>query len=226
MTSLRHLAIVSVVVLSATPVAAQQLSHYRTYLLGSSVASVATISGARDAEIRTLHERPAKLQQLEWHAPFVQPGTELADPVRDVSFHFYDDQLYQMIITYDPDRMDGLTNDDVVSTLSTTYDVPSRTRNVRGDLPPDVPADALVVARWEDTESLLILTGGIDSAPFQLLVISKTLSARVGSTIKQALWLDKKEAPQRERDQRTKEVADAREASLRVRVVNKAAFRP
>jgi len=226
MTSLRTLAIASVVVLSATPVTAQQLSHYRTYLLGSSVASVARISGARDSDIRTLHERPAKLQQLEWHAPYVRSGTELADPVHDVSFHFCDDQLYQVIVTYDRDRMDGLTDDDVVGSLSVTYDVPSRTRSVRGALPADLPADTVVVARWEDAESLVILTRRIDAAPFQLLVISKTLNARARAAIKQALWLDVQEAPQRERDLRKKEVADAREASQKARVVNKAAFRP
>jgi hypothetical protein len=82
------------------------------------------------------------------------------------------------------------------------------------------------VARWEDAESLMILTRGIYSAPFQLLVISKTLNTRARAAIKQALRLEMQEAPQRERDQRKKEVADAREASQKARVVNKAAFRP
>ncbi len=156
----------------------------------------------------------------------LRPGTELADPVRDVSFDFFNDQLYQVIVTYDRDRMDGLTNDDVIGSLSAAYGVPSLTRIVRGALPADVPADAMVVARWEDAESLVILTRGIYSAPFQLLVISKTLNARARAAIKQALRLDMQEAPQRERDQRKKEVADALEASQKARVVNKAAFRP
>ncbi len=69
MTSLRTLAIVSVVVLSATPLSAQQLSQYREYPFGSSVASVAMISGVRDVDTKTLHERPAKIQQLEWRTP-------------------------------------------------------------------------------------------------------------------------------------------------------------
>jgi hypothetical protein len=226
MTSLRPLAIVSIVVLSATPLTAQPLSQYREYPLGSSVASVAMISGARESDTKTVHERPAKIQQLEWRAPYARSGTELADPVHDVSFDFFNDQLYQVIVTYDRDRMDGLTNDDVIGSLSATYGVPSLTRSVRGALPADMPADTMVVARWEDAESLVILTRGIYSVPFQLLVISKTLNARARAAIKQALRLEMQEAPQRERDQRNKEVADAREASQKARVVNKAAFRP
>jgi hypothetical protein len=31
--------------------------------------------------------------------------------VRVVLFSFYDDQLYQIVVTYDRERMEGLTND-------------------------------------------------------------------------------------------------------------------
>ena len=66
MTRPRALAIASVVVLGTHPVAAQDLSHYRAYTLESSVAEVVTISEARDADVKSLHERPARIQQLEW----------------------------------------------------------------------------------------------------------------------------------------------------------------
>lgn len=226
MTSLRFMATVSVIVLSAPLVTAQRLSQYREYPLGRSVASVAMTSGARVADIKTLHERPAKIQQLEWRAPYVKAGTELADPVRELVFDFVNDQLYRVTVTYDRDRMDGLSNDDVIASLSGTYGGPSLTRTTRGALPADVPADAMVVARWEDAESLVILTKGVYSAPFQLMVISKALNTNARAAIKQALRLETQEAPQRERDLRKKEVADARDASQKARAVNKAAFRP
>jgi hypothetical protein len=143
-----------------------------------------------------------------------------------ILFNFCDDQLYQVVDSYDRDRMEGLTNDDVIRSLSATYGMSSLTRTGRGPLPADVPADMMVVARWEDTESLVILTRGVYSAPFQLLVISKTLNARARAAIKQALRLEMLEAPQRELDQRKKEIADVREASQKARVANKAAFRP
>jgi hypothetical protein len=226
MTSMRPLAIVSLVVLGASPVAAQQMSRYRDYALESSVASVATISGARESDTKTLHERPAKIQELEWRAPYVRSGAEMADPVRDVLFSFYNDQLYRIVVTYERDRMEGLRNDDVIGSLSATYGAPLLGKVTRSALPADVPADSVVVARWEDPVSLMILTRDIYTPQFQLLLISKTLNARARAAISAALRLDIKEAPQRELDQRKKEVADAREASQKARVTNKAAFRP
>jgi hypothetical protein len=59
-----------------------------------------------------------------------------------------------------------------------------------------------------------------------LMLISKALNARARAAIKQALRLETQEAPQRERDQRKKESADALAAGQKARVVNKAAFRP
>jgi hypothetical protein len=59
-----------------------------------------------------------------------------------------------------------------------------------------------------------------------LVLVSKTLSPRARAAIKEALRLDTVEAPKRERDQRTKEVDNARVASQKARVVNKAAFKP
>jgi len=49
---------------------------------------------------------------------------------------------------------------------------------------------------------------------------------RARAAITEAVRLDTQEAPQRELDSRKKEVADARVASEKARVINKAAFRP
>jgi hypothetical protein len=228
MTTVRVVLTASVAfVLGVQPLLAQELSRYREYALESSVASVVTISGAREADTKTPHERPAKIQELEWRAPYVRAGSELADPVHDLLFSFYDDQLYQVVVTYDRERMEGLTNDDVIESLSATYGLPllqARSRTLLVDVP--VPAETTIVARWEDTSSLLILTRGTYSPQYRLALISKTLNARAQAAIKEALRLDAQEAPQRELDQRKKEIADARVASQKARESNKAAFRP
>ena len=44
--------------------------------------------------------------------------------MHDVQFSFYDDQLYQVVVSYDRERMEGLTDADVVESLSATYGVP------------------------------------------------------------------------------------------------------
>ena len=82
-----------------------------------------TLSGLREADTRTSHERPARIQELEWRAPYSRSGSGKADPVHDVQFSFYDDQLYQMVVAYDRERMEGLTDTDVIESLTAAYGV-------------------------------------------------------------------------------------------------------
>ena len=140
MNVVRMLAIVSLgIVLTAPPAVAQTLSRYRAYALESSLASIAKTSGARDSDLRTLHVRPSRIQELEWRAPYVMPGRAPVDPVRSVVFSFYDDQLYRVVVTYDRDRTEGLTDRDVFDAISATYDaLPMQAResdSARADLP-------------------------------------------------------------------------------------------
>jgi hypothetical protein len=227
MTPTRAFAIASVVVLGAHPVAAQELSHYRGYTLESSVAAVVTISGARESDVKSLHERPAQIQQLEWHPPYVLSGTVGADPVEDVIFRFYNGALYQLVVRYDRRRMEGLTNDDIIASVSATYGIPPvRLGSARAVGAADVASDATVVARWEDQSALLTLTRASYPPQYQLAVTSKTLNGPARAAIKEANRLDTKEGPQRELDQRKQQVADALVKGEKARVANKSAFRP
>jgi hypothetical protein len=229
MISVRAVAIASVtLVLAAQPSVAQDLSRYRGYALESSVASVVEISGARASDISTAHERPAKIQELQWRTRYTPAGRDQADPVRDVRFSFCDDQLYQIVVTYDANRTDGLTNDDVVESFSATYGLPLllTTRTPRGASPSSASGDTRVVARWEDDATLALLTRGTDVAEYRFVLTSKTLDARAGAAIKEALRLDGQEAPQRELDRQKKQTADADVASQKARTTNKSAFRP
>ena len=219
-------ALVSLV--SAPALHAQELSRYRDYALGTSLASVVAVSGARVTDVRTLHERPARIQELAWRAPYVRTGAALADPVRDVVFSFYDDQLYQVVVTYDRDRMEGLSNDDLIESISAIYGVPVlRHARTAADGPrTGESADTTIVARWEDDAALLTLTRGTYSPQHQLVLVSKALDDRARGAITEASRLDVQEAPQRELDERNQRDADRRDAGKKARVLNKPAFRP
>jgi hypothetical protein len=93
-------------------------------------------------------------------------------------------------------------------------------------VPQDMRADTVVVAQWDDPASVLTLTRGTYSSEYQLVLASKELSPRAHAAIKEALRLDTQEAPQRERQLRSKDAADVRAASEKARVANKAAFKP
>ena len=215
---------VIVPVLSPQLGSAQDLSRYRAYVLESRLESVISVSGARAADTKTLHERPAKIQELQWRAPYVRSGTELADPVGGATFSFCDDGLYQVVVSYDRDRTDGLTDSDIIGSLTAVYGEPvlkaARSR------PAAALPDAVVLAQWDSPGSSLTLVRSAYSAQFDLVLISKALSTRAQNAIREAGRLDALEAPGRELEQRKKEVADATASKDKIRTTNKAAFRP
>ena len=227
MNSTRPLIIAVGLILGGQLAFAQDLSRYRGYALESSLDAVVLATGARAAEAKTLHERPATIQQLEWRAPYVDSRDTPADPVREITFTFYNDALYQVIVNYDRDRTEGLTNSDIVESLSTAYGVPTlASARTRMSPPAEAFPDSIVVARWEQADSLLTLIRGSYSPEFQLILISKSLSARARTAVREAVRLDAIEAPRREVEQRKKEAGEASAARDKTRIANKAAFRP
>ncbi len=213
-----------VLVFSPRVVSAQDLSSYRAYVLGSSLDSILAASESRAADTRVLHERPALIQQLEWRAPYARSGAEPADPVRTILFSFSDNVLYQLLVSYDPARTDGLSNSDIIESLTVAYGtpLPASARN----RPLDAAPDTVVLAQWDRASSSLALLRGLYSAEFQLMLTSKALSTRARGAIREAARLDIADAPRREREQRKKEAAGAIAAREKTRATNKAAFRP
>jgi hypothetical protein len=206
---------------------AQDVSRYRGYALESTLASVVAASGARAADARTLHERPAKIQEIEWRAPYASSADALADPVRGIVFTFLDDALYQVVVSYDRDRTDGLTNKDIIDTLTTAYGPPVlRSASQQPTRPAAAHADTIALAQWETAEASLTLVRGTYTPEFQLILFSKPLSLRARNAAREAVRLDAAEAPQRELDQRKKEAAAASAAREQTRTTNKSAFRP
>ena len=166
-------------------------------------------------------------QELEWRAPYVGSGSELADPVREIAFTFYNDALYQIVVSYDHDRTEGLTNKDIIESLSAAYGVPLlRSAGTRTSRPAAALPDAIVLAQWENAASSLTLLRSAYAPDFQLILISKPLSTRARSAIREAVRLDGIEAPRRELEQRKKDVADAGAARDKTRTANQGAFRP
>jgi hypothetical protein len=227
MNSTRALVITLGLMLGSQPALAQDMSRYRGYVLESSLDSVVAASGARATDTKTLHERPATIQQLEWRAPYVDSRNTLADPVREIFFTFYNDALYQVVVNYDRDRTAALTNSDIVESLSTAYGVPTpASAKTRTSPPAEAVRDSVVLARWENAESLLTLVRGEYTSDFQLILVSKSLSTHARNAVREATRLDAIEAPRREAERRQQEAGEASAARDKTRTANKAAFRP
>jgi|SRR5687768_4673623 hypothetical protein len=220
----RVLLVASLLVCSAEPGWAQDQFRYRDYVLESSLDSVVVASGARAADTRTLHERPAKIQELEWRAPYVSSRDLMADPVRGAVFAFFNGALYQIVVRYDRDRTDGLTNSDIIESLTSVYGepMPKSPRNTA----PAVAPDTVLVALWDRPGSSVALVRGTYTPDLQLVLTSKALSTRARDAIRESGRLDVIEAPRRELEERKRELADRNAASEKARTANKAAFRP
>jgi hypothetical protein len=220
----RRFAVAAVLVLTTQLVSAQDALRYRAYALDSSVDTVLAATGSRAADIRVRHERPAVIQELEWRAPYAHSGAEPADPVRTIVFSFCDNALYQVLVNYDLSRTDGLSNGDIIDSLTAVYGAPvlASARN----RPLDASADTVVLAQWDRAGSSLTLLRGVYSAEFQLMLTAKATSTRARGAIREAARLETADAPRREREQRKQDAADAVAARDKIRTANKAAFRP
>src|SRR5581483_3178994 len=83
---------------SATALGAD-LSGYRKFQLGASLPAVAKQAGTNVSQAKTIHSRPALIQELEWRPPIL--GSSNAEPAKDVVFSFYNGTLFRIVIDYD-----------------------------------------------------------------------------------------------------------------------------
>ena len=226
MTGLRGLLVASAIVVSVGRIAAEEPLRYRGHALGSNLASILAVSGARPADVKLLHTRPAKMQELEWRVPYAIQTANAADPVRSVLFNLYDDQLYRVTVTYDRERTEGLTNKDLTEALSAVYGVPVA-QKAGAKAAPEAPLESIIVAQWDAGSSEVTLYRvGVYSPQVLLVLSSKPLENLARVATKEALRLDAKEAPQRALDQRKKDEADAQTANDQNRLANKTGFKP
>jgi hypothetical protein len=227
MTGVRLSLIVAVAMFfSISPALAQDLSRYRNYVLESSFDAVIAASGARPANVKVLYERPARIRELDWRPAYSGTFTAKPDPVRQIMFTFVDEALYQVVVAYDRDRTDGLTNADVIESLTTTYGAPMPAAPRSRAAADESPFDGVVVARWESAAASITLFRSAYTPEMQLVLISKPLGTRALNAIRESKRLDVIEAPRRAIEQRKKEAADADAAREKTRSTNKGAFRP
>src|SRR5437899_8983291 len=115
-----------VVLLFAAPLLrAQDLSKYRHFTLGMSLTRVLERTEQRVADVKVVHGRPALIQEVNWWPPNL-PGTSYqSDTVEQILFSFYNGELYKISVTYDQTSTEGLTEEDMVKSISAKYGPPT-----------------------------------------------------------------------------------------------------
>jgi hypothetical protein len=214
------------VAISSSLISAPDLSRYREFQLGMSLVAVAQRAGITP-EARMLHQPPELIQELVWQRPRSLRSSWPGESARKVLFSFYDGLLFRIAVNYEWDRTEGLTVDDMVEALSVTYGpavlpaadtIPSLSRvETDGDR---------IVARWEDPEHSLTLVRPSYASTFGLVLCSKRVEALVQAASVEAIRRDEQGAPRRAIERKQKQEDEDRARQEKVRLVNKAAFRP
>jgi hypothetical protein len=170
---------------------AQDLSRYRNFQFGMSLGAAARQAGMNPAEAKTLHHRPALIQELWWQRSF-DGSAPLADPIREVVFSFCDGALFRMVVNYDRYETEGLTDADMIDAISAQYGIASRpvevvvlfsSSQVYND-------HERVIARWEDRHYSYNLYRSSNQPTFGLLIFSKRLDALAQTAVAKAMQLD------------------------------------
>jgi hypothetical protein len=214
--------------LSISSIYAQDLSRYRGFQLGMDLSAAAEQADMKPSQAKLIHQRPEKIQELEWRPYSSLDATAQADSVKEVLFGFFNGQLYRMVVHYDQHRTEGLTEEDLIESISAKYGTPTVpvAKVVSSSSSQGIGDSERVIARWEDPENSINLFHFSYYSNFGLLVYSKRLDALAQAAVVEAIRLDRQEAPQRELERQTREDDEKRAAGQKVRPANKAVFRP
>jgi hypothetical protein len=212
----------------------QDLSRYREFRFGAGLLAVAKQAQVKSSEARMIHERPAVIQELVWQAPYMRssPG---ADSVKDLLFSFYNGELFRIVVIYDPERIAGMTAEDIVEAVSVKYGTATRlvaeiilssTQFYNGGEKIISDRNEKIIARWEDSQYSFNLFHPSYQPTFGVVMYSKGLDALARTAIVESVRLDKQEAPRREIERQKKKDEENHARQEKARQSNKASFRP
>jgi hypothetical protein len=226
------------VVLAAPVVSAQELSRYRSFQLGASLAAVAQ-QARIDVQPRVVQQRPALIEELMWQPLARRSALTDGDAVKKILFTFYNGALFRMVISYEADRTAGMTADDMIASVSAMYGLSLLPARAIGSDPlasdvnanPAWPATSLGVvatplAHWADADHSVTLFRSPYQATYGLVISSTRLDVVARAAAVEGARLDIEQAPQREADRLRQKSDDKRLSDAKARETSKATFRP
>ena len=211
--------------LAASLVSAGDFSTYREFQFGMTLPAVVKLVGMNSSQAKVIHERPALIQDLDWQLGRHPGSSPDAGPVNDIRFSFCNGELFRMVVNYDRYKTEGLTAEDMIEGISAKYGTATRP-TAEIILPSLLNEPVKVIARWEDSQYSFDLVPSFYGPGFAMVLCSKRLGALAQTAVTEALQLDAQEAPQREAERQRKQEEENRVKEEKVRLANKASFRP
>jgi hypothetical protein len=213
----------ALILLSAPVIHGQDLSKYRNFSLGMSLADLSKQINEQSTDVNVLHQRPALIQELMWSPPQPSESSSPTEPVREILFTFYNGELYRMVLTYENSATEGMTVEDMIKAVSAKYGTATRPAGeIKFGPNENYGTTEKVIARWEDSQYSFILFRSALSHTFGLVLFSKQLNAQAEAAAAEAVKLERQEAPQKEVARLKKDADNLEEARLK----NRKTFRP
>jgi len=214
---------IAALLVTTSLLAAQELSKYRGISIGEKLPTVLKQTDQRQADVRSLHQSPALIQELNWWPPMLTGSAYQADNVRQIVFSFQNGELYKMSVSYERNAVEGLTEADMVKSFSGKYGTPITPAAETHTRPTTLQeSDDKVIATWEDAQFSFNLMRTSFPNGFGLLIYSKKANADAEREVLEAVKLEVQQGPQMEADHQ-KKVADDLESA---RQKNLKSFRP
>ena len=111
--------------------------------------------------------------------------------MRKVLLSFFNDELFRIAVSYEWERTEGLTVEDMIAALSSTYGPPTTPDSELIPLLSRSPAGSdKIVAHWEDSQYSVNLVRPSYASTFGLVMLSKRLDALARAAMVEAIWLD------------------------------------
>ncbi len=212
-----------VLLLTAPLLRGQDLSKYRHFTIGMSMTKVLERTGQKMADVKLIHGRPALVQEVNWWPPSLPGISYQSGTVEQILFSFYNGELYKMSVTYDQTATEGLTEDDMVKSISAKYGLATYVA-LAIDFPTNDRYDVkqTAVASWEDAQYSFNLVRSSFTDHLGLIIYSKRVNAEAEVAIAEAVKSEQQEGPNREAARQKKQTDDLEVA----RQKNRKIFRP
>jgi hypothetical protein len=215
-------------VLTATSLSASSpavFARYRDVMLGDSFTTVVERLQVESSTVRVLSQDPSLVQEVTWRPHrFLSGMTVVPDPLAEMVLTFHFDRLVRVVAIYDRDRIEGLTDPDLVELLSAVYGLPllpSTSKAPRG-----AAALRQTLAVWMDADTQLLLWR--DEYPRRVGLTVATIAAEpaLQAAVVEGARRSAEGDPQREREARAAAAKTLMERVERIRLANKAGFKP
>jgi ribonuclease HI len=214
---------VGALLLLAPTLRAQDLAKYRGFSIGMSVNNVLKLSDQKLEDVKTIHARPMLIQELTWWPPGTSGHSPQYDNVEQILFSFSNGELYKISVTYDRSSTVGMTEPDMVESISAKY---GPATNVESEIDPAMNALYNMkpgpLASWKDSKYSFDLVRTQYSDHFGLVIYSQQVNANVELATAESVKLEEQERPEKEASEKKKEADDL----AATREKNQKSFRP